>query len=196
MPKLAYTHDLREQAGQVNSATEPKKNLVDFQTLAAGLDWENIAPISLSEDHVYDPGGGAPQPLKVGVPLYIAAPGNWTVVPGSWQTVPGMSASFTVEFQGGVGAGIFIVAACDCANQVAGVTNQLRIVKGEGGGGLAPVGLEFAIGEVPQAYTPGSVVVAYQAADPAQVVELQFNSDAAGDIALTRAQMWIFVVNR
>ena len=191
MPKLAYTHDLRELAGQANSATEPKKNLVDFQTLAAELDWENIAQFSLSQDHVYDPGGGAPAPLKLAAFLFSAAPGNW--VGPNYEPVPGMSASFTAE----AGAGVFIVGACDCASTANGTTNRIQLRSSTGGGPITDIaGSEFFIGSAPQPYTPGSTIGAYIAAAGAQVVDLQFNSSAAPPFGLTYAMLWVFVVNR
>jgi hypothetical protein len=117
---MDYTNDLRDLAGQANDATKLTANLTDVQTQGRALDWENVAPHSLSDGHVYDPGT---QPLKAAdfdfsATVNITADSTWTNLRSHTINNLTVGASWLYVFFG---------AHIDANTSGAAVTQELRL---------------------------------------------------------------------
>jgi hypothetical protein len=188
MPKLDYTNDLRDLAGQTNDASELTRNLTDIQTRGRALDWENVVDHSLSNAQVYNPGGGSPQPLKDAEHGFtttspIGASGTWTTAETETATDLTVGESW-----------IYIVCGGRIAAGTAGDTHQMRLVEDLSGGVNVKRLLE--IGEDSELYGGAFTTFSFEATATSHVFDLQFQIDANHPKDILHSHLTLFVVHR
>ena len=185
MSRLVYVHDLRRQAGAVNSATPLTDNLQKVEDLGKAFDWENWEPWALDEDHVYDPGGGSPEPLR---DMGSAHQSSLNVVADStWTTVGTVTVADLISGH----SGVFVFAQANTTATAAGDTHRLRIRVDGGSVNDVRVGEAKNVAE--------GLVYAFRASAASHTIDLQaFIAMAAPAFpkAVLDPSILAFVVNR
>lgn len=183
MPKLDYTNDLREKAGEANSASELTDNFGDLQTLGQGLDWENVTPGSIEEGHVYNPGT---EPLKDAEASHTAST-NITS-DNTWTQTDSITVSNTVN------AGTWIFVYFGGRTQTGAATTDTHEMQLKLDGSVVAGPLEIGASSIH--HSGGTGVYAFEATSTSHTLTSEFRIDAGATLAVENTHLVAFAVHR